>query len=1083
MKVTYLSLIRICIIIFSLSSLSSQANEHWYQQPAISPDGNTIIFSVMGDIYRVSTSGGQAVAIVSDSGWDGYPVWAHDGASIAFASDRNGSLDVYHLVLKTNTLTRLTYHSANDYPTEFSKDNQAVNFNSGRMPSVTSSDFPTSRLTQLYSVGVKGGTPKMLLSTASMQGKTSFDDNYIVYMDNKGYENIYRKHDVSSFARDIWILDKQTGEHTQLTSFAGGDSNPVWGGNGIIYYLSEDETNNFNVWKMDREGNNKVRLTHHKTHPARSLSSSVDGQLAYAWHGELFTLEDGKTPEKLEINLVAAKHNLSQKPVSVDKKADRFALSPNGKEIAFIARGELFVTSIEFGTTVKLTHTPEQERGISWFPDGRSIAFAAEKQSSWGIYKVSIADESEPYFFAATKFTETPLIVDSNDAFQPLVSPDGKSIAYIKNRDEISVFTMATKTSNTVFSEQYNYSYSDGDISFDWSPDSRWIVATYVPRGFMFFTDLGIAPADGSRPPEDITLSGYGDFIPQWGENGAIQFISGRFGRRNHGSWGNDFDIMSVFLTQQAYDDFLKSKEERVLAEEMQANLKKEAEEKEGASEEGKEETSDIEPISIEWDELVKRTVRLTKHSSNFDNIQGMNYGLTPNDEKLYYLAKFEKGFDLWVEDFKEKSTKLAVKLNAESAYMEIDKKGELAVILADGVLYKIALSEKHEKKAIAYKGSLNLDEKAERAYLFDHIWRQTKDKFYNPTMHGIDWKLMYDEYYAKAVNTQNNYDFSIIVSEMLGELNASHTGAYYRFEPSPAAKTSSIGAIYANAPTSKGVFIKEILPGSPLTKFSKVVTNGSLLTHIDGKNVGNDNNVYQMLNGKAGVRTRLTVVTEDQEHDVIIKPIALSDEQKALYERWVDSRRALVEKMSKGTLGYVHIPQMDDTAYRTTHAELFGRAFDKKAVVVDTRFNRGGWLTDDLVTLLSGKQYTWEVAGGIKYKGDPMKRWTKPSIVVMNEGNYSDGYCFPKGYKANNIGKTVGMPVPGTCTAVWWEVLQTEDLVFGIPQMGVADIQGEFMENNQLEPDIKVKNTPEEARQGRDPQLETAVKVLMNTN
>ncbi|MEG3766642.1 S41 family peptidase [Alteromonas sp. 14N.309.X.WAT.G.H12] len=1079
MKIAPRSLTLLCAAVFALSAFVANANENWYQQPAISPDGKSIIFSAKGDIYRVSTQGGQAVPIVSDSSWDGYPVWSHDGTSIAFASDRNGSLDVYHLALQTNTLTRLTYHSANDFPTEFTPDNQSVHFNSARMPSVTSSDFPTRALAQLYSVNVNGGTPQMLLTTSSMQGKTSSDDKQFVYMDNKGYENSYRKHDVSSFARDIWLLEKKTGEHKQLTNFAGGDSNPVWGEDGVIYYLSEDETNNFNVWKMDTKGNNKIRVTQHQTHPVRSLSRADEGLLAYAWHGDLFVLQDGKKPQKLDVSLLAEKHNLSQQALSVSNKANRFSLSPNGKEVAFIARGELFVTSIEFGTTVRLTNTPEQERGISWFPDGRTIAFAAEKDGSWGIYQVAIADEAEPYFFAATKFTHTPLITDSHDAFQPRVSPDGKSVAYIKNRDEISVFHIDKNTSNTVFSEQLNYSYSDGDISFDWSPDSRWIVATYIPRGFVFYTDLGIAPADGSELPVDITLSGYADVAPQWGENGAIQFVSGRFGRRNHGSWGNDFDIMSVFLTQTAYDDFLKNKEERTLADERQTDAEKENKD-EDTDKDSKEKAKAVTPITIEWEDLQMRTVRLTKHSSDFDGNEGMVYGLTAEGDKLYYLAKFEKGFDLWVEDFKEKSTKLAVKLNAKHAFMQMDKKGENAVILADGALYTVALSGDHEKKSIAYSGSINLDESAERAYLFDHIWRQTQDKFYNPDMHGIDWKRMYDAYYEKAVNTQNNYDFSIITSELLGELNASHTGTYYRFIPSPPASTSSLGVIYADVPTRKGILIEEILPKSPLTMFSDLVKEGSLLTHVDGQAVNLTANVYQRLNGKAGQRTRLTLVTQGKVHEVVVKPTSIGEEQQALYVRWVDSRRALVDKMSKGTLGYVHIPQMDDAAYRTTYAELFGRTFDKKAVVVDTRFNRGGWLTDDLVTLLSGKQYTWEVAGGIKYKGDSMKRWAKPSIVVMNEGNYSDGYCFPKAYTMNNIGKTVGMPVPGTCTAVWWEALQTEDLVFGIPQMGVADIDGNFLENNQLEPDIKVKNTPEDTKNGKDAQLEKAVEVLM---
>jgi len=212
----------------------------------------------------------------------------------------------------------------------------------------------------------------------------------------------------------------------------------------------------------------------------------------------------------------------------------------------------------------------------------------------------------------------------------------------------------------------------------------------------------------------------------------------------------------------------------------------------------------------------------------------------------------------------------------------------------------------------------------------------------------------------------------------------------------------------------------------------------------------------------------------------VVVRPLSANIEYKGLYKRWVNSRRAMVDKLSSGELGYVHVPQMDDKAYRDIFSDVFGRGFNKKALVVDTRFNRGGWLTDDLVTLLSGKQYTWEYGRGNRYKGDSMKRWTKPSIVVMNEGNYSDGHCFPMAYKANNIGKTVGMPVPGTCTAVWWETLQTEDLTFGIPELGVSDMKGEFLELQHMSPDILINNSAESIEKGEDAQLKRAIKELL---
>jgi C-terminal processing protease CtpA/Prc len=264
------------------------------------------------------------------------------------------------------------------------------------------------------------------------------------------------------------------------------------------------------------------------------------------------------------------------------------------------------------------------------------------------------------------------------------------------------------------------------------------------------------------------------------------------------------------------------------------------------------------------------------------------------------------------------------------------------------------------------------------------------------------------------------------------------------------------------------------------LLKHADIVKVGAVLTAIDGNPVNIKQNLDKQLNGKTGQRTRLTFKNGRKITELVTRPQSANEQFSGLYKRWVDSRRAYVDKLSNGKLAYIHIPQMNDAAYRSVHKELFGRGFDKEGVVVDTRFNRGGWLTDDLVTLLSGTHYSSLSARGAKFKGNSMARWTKPSVLVVNEGNYSDGYCFPNGYRTNNIGKIVGMPVPGTCTAVWWESLQTGDLVFGIPQLGVLNKDGTYMENDQLEPDLKVENTKEAVAEGEDEQLKRAVEVLL---
>lgn len=1086
----YLYSMAILAVVIS-SNVYAENDSNWFRHSAISPDGKTILFTAKGDIYQVSSEGGEANVLVSDSAWDGYPVWSNDGKSIAFASDRNGGLDVYVMNLEDQRPQRLTFHVSDDYPTDFSNDDQSIIFSSGRLPSAKSSNFPTTRVHQLYSISVSGGTPSQILSSAAMQAKFSPDGEKLIYMDNKSYEDIYRKHDVSSFARDIWAYDFNSKSHKQLTDFEGADSAPLWSTSGdTIYFLSEKKTNNFNVWQMNAKGKKQKQLTDFTLHPVRDLSISDDSVLAYSWHGNIYTQNINGEPTLLSIKLNAPRVNLTEQSINIVGNADYFAVSPNGKEVAFTARGELFVSSVKYGTTARITDTSEQERNMSWFPDNRSIAYAAEKDGVWGIYKASLADENELYFFASTKLDKETLIKSEIDAFQPLVSPDGEKIAYLHQRDEIRVFDIESGTSSIVFPAKSNYSYSDGDISFDWSPDSEWIVATFSNRGFLFMPEIGIAPADGSQAPIDVTLSGYSEFMPQWTSKDMITFVSDRYGERAHGSWGTEYDVMALFLTQEAFDDYNMSKEDRALRDELETKQKEDKEKTEEAeeetssnSEEGTE-NSDEKPedeeasdekdkVVIDWKGLDERTIRLTKHSSDLDG-----FAVTPDMKKLYYLAKFEKGYDLWVQDFEDKSTKLALKLNARSASLEMSEDGESAILLANGSLSKLSLGGSVTRKNISINHHVSLKEDAEREYLFKHIWRQTKDKFYNPDMHGIDWDKMYDEYLPKVKGVNNNRDFSVLASELLGELNASHTGARYFKRPSGANQTGFLGLLFES--NSDALVVEEILPYSPLLKHSEMVKQGSVLTAVNGQAVNAQYNVFQALNGSINKRTRLTFVNGEESNDIVVRPHSFGDELSALYKRWVDSRRAYVEEISDGKLAYVHIPQMNDSAYRMVHKELFGRGFDKQGVVVDTRFNRGGWLTDDLVTLLSGNHYSWLSARGEKYKGNSMDRWTKPSVLVVNEGNYSDGYCFPTGYRANKIGKIVGMPVPGTCTAVWWERLQTGDLVFGIPQLGVLNKDGSYMENKQLEPDIKVENSKESVANGEDEQLRRAVKVLL---
>ncbi|MEM9837673.1 MAG: S41 family peptidase [Pseudomonadota bacterium] len=359
-------------------------------------------------------------------------------------------------------------------------------------------------------------------------------------------------------------------------------------------------------------------------------------------------------------------------------------------------------------------------------------------------------------------------------------------------------------------------------------------------------------------------------------------------------------------------------------------------------------------------------------------------------------------------------------------------------------------------------------------------MWRQVEDKFYDPDYHGLDWDKIRADYEPKVSAVSNNRDFARLMEEMLGELNASHTGMYYfGGNPSKDDSTAALGAIL-EASSQGGLTIAEVLPGGPLDKDGLDVEASQRIVAIDGERIDGANSAWQFLNRKAGDRLRLTVTNGGRERDITVRTYSRGQEGNLLYERWIERRRAIVEERSGGRIGYLHIRSMSDQGFRQTFSELMGINFDKEAVVIDTRFNGGGWLHDDLVQLFDGERYFDLRPRGRRVRGAPEERWAKPSIVVMNEGNYSNAHMFPYAYQLLGLGKLVGMPVPGTATAVWWETQMTGDMYFGIPQLPVLDQEGEPLENQTLMPDIMVDNPPEAALAGDDKPLEAAVDALL---
>ncbi|MBW2187716.1 MAG: PD40 domain-containing protein, partial [Deltaproteobacteria bacterium] len=488
------------ILLLMTTSSWAQTNPLWMRYPSISPDGQTIAFNYMGDIYKVDAKGGEAVRLTSHPAYDYNAIWSPDGNQIAFASERNGNFDIYLMSLNGGTAKRLTTNSAKELPCSFTPDGKSVLFTAALADSYKNAMFPKSYLSELYSVSIEGGREVQVLTTPAEDARYNKNMTQLIYTDKKAGENIWRKHHTSAVARDIRALDVATGKHSFLSTFEGEDRQPVFNNDeSAIYYLSE-KSGSFNIWKMDtKNGDSKAQITKYAENPVRFLSVSANNTLCYGFRGEIYTqLETGKA-EKLNVTIRTDHTPYKNTYLRKSSGASEMSVSPDGKEVAFILRGEVFVTSVEYATTKRITNTPEQERSVSFSPDGKSLIYASERKGSWNLYRTKIKNENEIDFTHSTLLEEDEILANADETFRPVYSPDGKEVAYLANRTELQVINLKSKKIRTILEGKWNYSYTDEDLYFEWSPDGKWFLMDYNAKTRWPNSDIGLIDAQGNK--------------------------------------------------------------------------------------------------------------------------------------------------------------------------------------------------------------------------------------------------------------------------------------------------------------------------------------------------------------------------------------------------------------------------------------------------------------------------------------------------------------------------------------------------------------------------------------------------------
>jgi len=1050
--------------LFSALTVISQVP--YMTEPSMTPDRKEIAFVSGGDIWSVPAEGGIARLLVSHPATESKPLFSPDGKYLAFNSNRTGNGDIYILDLASGGLRRLTFDDVNEQPDAWSRDGKWIYF--------TSNSRDIAGMGDIYRVAATGGTPMQMSGdryTSEFQASPLGDGSFVFAARGNSAGQWWRRGSSHLDQSELWSKTGDT--YSELTKGGAKQMWPMATADGSRIYFMSDRSGAQNIWVLARGGTEK-QLTNFTDGRVLWPTLSYDGQEIVFERGfHIWKMSMSGKAQELPITLRGAASSPMTDRVTLGTHLREMALSPDGKKVAVIARGEVFAASAkDGGDAVRITNTPAAETYLAWTSDSRKLVYGSERNGGLDIYQYDFATEAE-----------SPITSGHNTDSSPVFSPDGKQLAFIRNARALIVYDMAGKQEREVAKIYTDPEpiLSPGNVR--WSPDGKWLAYLTVSPETRSYTNVNVvSAAGGTAKPISFLANSNGGSL-QWSPDGTYILYTTSQRTEDSQIARIDLKLRTPKFREDQFRDLFREENPRQRPTQPGPSPSPSPvtpAPSPSPSEEKKDEAKNTEIVF----EGIRQRLSFLNTSLNSGGVV-----ISPDGKTAVFTATAAGQFNLYTMPMDELATDQTAKQLTSTAGLKSNVQfspDSKEVYYLENGRVQITGLDKRDVRPLNINVEMSVDLAKEKKEVFEQGWRYLRDNFFDEKFNGVDWDAVHATYGSLVESARTMDEVRRLMNMMVGELNASHlgVGGPSGFTATPVGK---LGLRFDRDEyeTNGRLKITEVITLGPAA-IVKGVGIGNYVLSVDGTKIGPGVNLDEMLEGKVNKRVVVSIASSADgsgKHDVILKPVNTATEKNLLYRQWVEANRLYVDKISGGKLGYVHLPDMGDSSLRQLYIDLDAENQGKQGVVIDVRNNNGGFINPYVIDVLSRKGYLtmqerglWAVPGRSNLGQRSLER---PTVLVTNQHSLSDAEDFTEGYRSLKLGKVVGEPTSGWIIFTWNTTL-FDGTSFRLPRQRIRGSDGTDMELHPRAVDVPVTRPIGETYTGRDSQLDAAVKTLL---